>query len=57
MVDPRRIIPLQELEDAARRAAARFKVPSRDEVDDLKRRLDDLAGRLDAVAEERNRKG
>jgi polyhydroxyalkanoate synthesis regulator phasin len=45
------------IEDAARRATARFKVPSREEIDALRRRLDDLAGRLEALVEERNRKG
>jgi polyhydroxyalkanoate synthesis regulator phasin len=44
------------IEDAARRATARFKVPSREEVDALKRRLDDIAGRLEALVEERSRK-
>jgi polyhydroxyalkanoate synthesis regulator phasin len=45
------------IEDGARRAAARFKVPSREEVDALKRRLDELAGRLEALVEERSRNG
>jgi polyhydroxyalkanoate synthesis regulator phasin len=43
------------IEDGARRAAARFRVPSRDEVDALKRRLDELTGRLEALVEERSR--
>jgi tetrahydromethanopterin S-methyltransferase subunit G len=39
-----------------RRAAAQFKIPTRDEIESLRRRMDEIADRLEAVAQERARK-
>ena len=44
------------IDDGVRRAAAQFKIPTRDEIESLKRRIDQLADRLEAVAQERSRK-
>jgi polyhydroxyalkanoate synthesis regulator phasin len=44
------------IDDGVRRAAAQFKIPTRDEIESLKRRVDQLADRLEAVAQERSRK-
>lgn len=40
------------IDDAVRRAAARFKLPTRDEVDVLKRRLDQVAERVEQLYKE-----
>jgi polyhydroxyalkanoate synthesis regulator phasin len=45
------------IDDGVRRAAAQFKIPSRDEIESLKRRVDQIADRLEVVAQERSRKG
>ena len=44
------------IDDGVRRAAAQFKIPTRDEIESLKRRVDQIADRLEAVAQERSRK-
>jgi polyhydroxyalkanoate synthesis regulator phasin len=44
------------IDDGVRRAAAQFKIPTRDEVESLRRRMDEIADRLEAVAQERARK-
>ena len=44
------------IDDGVRRAAAQFKIPTRDEVESLKRRVDQIADRLEVVAQERARK-
>lgn len=41
------------IDDAVKRAAARFKLPTRDEVEGLKRRLDQIAERVDRLAQDR----
>lgn len=41
------------IEEAVRRAASRFKLPSRDEVEALRKRLDQVAERVDRLAKER----
>jgi len=41
------------IDDAVKRAAARFKLPTRDDVEALKRRLDEVAERVDRLAKER----
>jgi uncharacterized protein (UPF0216 family) len=45
------------IDDGVRRAAAQFKIPTRDEIESLKRRVDQIADRLEVVAQERSRKG
>jgi polyhydroxyalkanoate synthesis regulator phasin len=44
------------IDDGVKRAAAQFKIPTRDEIDALRRRMDEIADRLEAVAQERARK-
>ena len=44
------------IDDGVRRAAAQFKIPTRDEIDALRRRMDEIADRLESVAQERARK-
>jgi polyhydroxyalkanoate synthesis regulator phasin len=44
------------IDDGIRRAAAQFKIPTRDEIESLKRRVDQIADRLEVVAQERSRK-
>lgn len=41
------------IDEAVRRAASRFRVPTRDEVEGLKRRLDQIAERVDRLAQDR----
>ncbi|HVP68915.1 MAG TPA: phasin family protein [Anaeromyxobacteraceae bacterium] len=43
------------VDDAVRRAAARFRFPTRDEMEAVRKRLDEISERLDALAEERSR--
>lgn len=43
------------IDEAVRKAAARFKLPSRDEVEALKRRLDQIAERVDRLAQGQDR--
>jgi polyhydroxyalkanoate synthesis regulator phasin len=44
------------IDDGIRRAAAQFKIPTREEIESLKRRVDQIADRLEVVAQERSRK-
>lgn len=44
------------IDDAVRRAANRFRVPTRDDLEALQRRLDAVSGRLDALAREKEAK-
>ncbi len=44
------------IDDGVRRAVAQFRIPSRSEIEALRRRIDELADRLEAVAQERARK-
>jgi polyhydroxyalkanoate synthesis regulator phasin len=41
------------LDEAVRRAASRFHIPSREDIEALERRLDTIAKRLDAIAKEK----
>lgn len=43
------------IDDAVRRAAGRFRVPSREDVDGLQKRVDAIAERVDALAKEREK--
>ncbi len=43
----------KSIDDAVRRAAQRFKVPTREEIEQLKQRLDAVNQRLDALAKEK----
>ncbi len=43
------------IDEAARRAAGRFRIPSREDVAALQRRLDAVAERLDALARDREK--
>ncbi len=44
------------IDDGVRRAVAQVRVPTRDEMDSLRRRIEEVAERLEAVAQERARK-
>jgi polyhydroxyalkanoate synthesis regulator phasin len=44
------------IDDGVRRAAAQFKVPTRDEIAALRKRIDEIADRLEVLAQERSRK-
>ena len=37
------------IDDAVKRAASRFKLPSREELEGLRQRVDDVAARVDAI--------
>ncbi len=41
------------VDDAVRRAANRFRIPSREDIDALQRRLDTLAQRVDALSKDK----
>ena len=41
------------IDEAVKRAASRFKLPSRDELDGLRQRVDAIAARVDAMAQAR----
>ncbi len=45
----------RSIDDAVRRAANRFRVPSRDDLETLQRRLDAISERLDALAREKEK--
>ena len=45
------------VDDAVKRAAAGFRVPTRDEVDALNRRVAEIAARVEALAAERSGEG
>lgn len=44
------------LDDAVRRATARFRFPTREEMEAVQKRLDEIAQRVDALAEDRAKK-
>jgi polyhydroxyalkanoate synthesis regulator phasin len=44
------------IDDGVRRAAAQFKLPTREEVEALRRRIDEVAERIEAIAQERAHK-
>ncbi|MGZ6029993.1 MAG: phasin family protein [Myxococcaceae bacterium] len=41
------------IDDAVKKAAARFKLPTRDDIDGLKQRLDQVSERVEELAKER----
>jgi hypothetical protein len=43
----------RSIDEAVRRAANRFRIPSQEDLEALRRRLDTVASRLDALARER----
>ncbi len=43
------------IDDAVRRATSRFRIPSREDIDALQKRLDAIAQRLDAIAAEKEK--
>ena len=43
------------IDDAVRRAASRFRIPSREDIDALQKRLDAIAERVDALAKDKER--
>jgi poly(hydroxyalkanoate) granule-associated protein len=43
------------IDDAVRRAANRFRIPSKEDIDALQKRLDVIAERLDALAKEKEK--
>lgn len=43
------------IDDAVRRAANRFRIPSREDIEALQRRLDAITQRIDALASERKK--
>ena len=45
----------RSIDDAVRRAANRFRVPSRDDLETLQKRLDAISERLDALAREKEK--
>ncbi|HEU4385116.1 MAG TPA: phasin family protein [Anaeromyxobacteraceae bacterium] len=45
------------IDEAVKRAAARVKLPNRDEVEALKRRLDQIAEQLERLAQDRKGRG
>lgn len=45
------------IDDAVRRASQRFRIPSREDIDALQRRLDAIAERVDALAKDKERPG
>src|SRR5512136_1166371 len=44
------------IDDGVRRAAAQFKLPTREEIESLRRRIDEVAERIEAIAQERAHK-
>jgi polyhydroxyalkanoate synthesis regulator phasin len=45
----------RSIDDAVRRASNRFRVPSRDDLETLQRRLDAISERLDALAKDKEK--
>ncbi len=45
------------IDDAVKRATSRFRLPSRDELDGLRQRVDAIAARVEAIAKERSGDG
>ncbi len=43
------------IDDAVRRAAQRFRIPSRDDIEALRKRVDAVAERVDALAKDREK--
>jgi len=43
------------IDDAVRRAANRFRIPSKEDIDGLQKRLDAIAERVDALAKDREK--
>ena len=43
------------VDDAVRRAANRFRIPSREDIEALQRRVDEVAQRVDALAKEKEK--
>jgi polyhydroxyalkanoate synthesis regulator phasin len=43
------------IDEAVRRAASRFRIPSREDIDALQKRLDAIAERLDALDKDREK--
>jgi polyhydroxyalkanoate synthesis regulator phasin len=43
------------IDEAVRRAASRFRIPSREDIDALQKRLDAIAQRLDALDKDREK--
>ncbi len=43
------------VDEAVRRAANRFRIPSREDIENLQRRLDAVAQRVDALAKEKEK--
>ena len=43
------------IDDAVRRAANRFRIPSREDIDALQKRLDAIGERVDALAKDREK--
>ncbi len=44
------------IDEAVRRAAVRFKLPTRGDIEDLKKRLDQISERVDALTREKGEK-
>jgi polyhydroxyalkanoate synthesis regulator phasin len=44
------------IDDGVRRAAAQFRIPTRDEMENLRKRIDQVADRLEVLAQQRARK-
>lgn len=42
------------IDEAVRRAASRFRIPTRDDIDRLQKRLDAISERVDALSRERS---
>jgi polyhydroxyalkanoate synthesis regulator phasin len=43
------------IDDAVRRAASRFRIPSREDIDALQKRLDAIAERVETLAKDREK--
>jgi poly(hydroxyalkanoate) granule-associated protein len=43
------------IDDAVRRAANRFRIPSKEDIDALQKRLDSIAERVDALAKDKEK--
>ena len=54
LVNQRREVE-RAVDDAVRRAANRFRIPSREDLEALERRVDAVAQRVDALAKEKER--
>jgi polyhydroxyalkanoate synthesis regulator phasin len=45
------------IDDAVKRAAGRFKLPSREEIESLRQRVDAISARVDAISKARDEEG